>query len=376
MLRQLSRRISEQELADNAKPAIISQRWLASERAAHVIRANALPARAFDAGVLNLVLASWLFGAYPEHYWVLYLLEFPVLTFIVALQWWKSNRLLYFCEFCWVINATGWLYLVLELLPFLGSGGAHALSAPVRLGLAQALFATANGPLALSVLALSNALVFHDVERWGGVIIHFGPALVSWSLTWKSAAVQAAWPGAFGALANQAAACAALRAGAKRTACEQENAAAIAAANAPLALYFTWWLVYGAWLLYFGCTLPERRGCRSSFGDMRPICAKLLAPFGVGRAAVRAHAALYLAIHGALVSAALSLLPSLLRRSWALHGAFLVLLLLFVVRQGGGYYRHAFGEKLVRAVGKNLTEAGPPETARDAQTAPVKSVAV
>ena len=46
------------------------------------------------------------------------------------------------------------------------------------------------------------------------------------------------------------------------------------------------------------------------------------------------------------------LLPSLLRGSWALHGAFLVLLLLFVVRQGGGYYRHAFGEKLVRAVGK------------------------
>ena len=80
--------------------------------------------------MLNLVLASWLFGAYPEHYWVLYLLEFPVLTFIVALQFRKANRLLYFCEFCWVINAAGWLYLLLELLPFLGSGGAHVLSAP------------------------------------------------------------------------------------------------------------------------------------------------------------------------------------------------------------------------------------------------------
>ena len=208
----------------------------------------------------------------------------------------------------------------------------------MRFGLAQALSATANGPLALSVLALSNALVFHDVERWGSIVIHFGPALVSWSLTWKSAAVQAAWPGAFGALARQAVACATVRAGAKRTACEQENAAAVAAANAPLALYFTWWLVYGAWLLYtpnpdpnpvsdpdpnpnsdpnsgpdpdldpdpdpnpnsdpnsdpdpdldpdpkpgawllyVGCTLPERRGCRSSFDDMRPLIAKALAP--------------------------------------------------------------------------------------------------
>ena len=85
---------------------------------------------------------------------------------------------------------------------------------------------------------------------------------------------------------------------------------------------------------------------------MRPLIAKALAPLGVGRAAVRAHAALYLVIHGALVSTALWLLPALLRGSWALHGAFLVLLLLFVVRQGGSYYRQAFGEKLVRLVGK------------------------
>ena len=135
MLRQLSRQISQQELAEqelaaDAKPAKMSQRWLAADRAAHVIRANSLPASAFDAGVLNLVLASWLFGAYPEHYWVLYLLEFPVLTFIVALKFRKAKRLLYLCEFCWVINAAGWLYLLLELLPFLGWGGPHVLSAP------------------------------------------------------------------------------------------------------------------------------------------------------------------------------------------------------------------------------------------------------
>ena len=133
MLRQLSRQISQQELAEqelaaDAKPAKMS--LLAADRAAHVIRANSLPASAFDAGVLNLVFASWLFGAYPEHYWVLYLLEFPVLTLTIALKWRESKRLLYMVEFCWVINAAGWLYLVLELLPFLGWGGPHVLSAP------------------------------------------------------------------------------------------------------------------------------------------------------------------------------------------------------------------------------------------------------
>ena len=156
MLRHLSRRISRSELAAHTEEP-------SAERVAHVIRANSLPALAFDAGVLHLIFASWLFGAYPEHYWVLYLLEFPVLTLAIALKWRESGRLLYLLEFCWVINVAGWLYLLHELLPFLGAGGAHVLSAPVRLGLARALFATANGPLALSVFALTNALVFHDV---------------------------------------------------------------------------------------------------------------------------------------------------------------------------------------------------------------------
>ena len=69
-------------------------------------------------------------------------------------------------------------------------------------------------------------------------------------------------------------------------------------------------------------------------------------------------------------------MPSLLRGSWALHGAFLVLLLLFVVRQGGAYYRNAFGEKLVSIVSKELTgfEAGAPASASRASASTLKSV--
>ena len=72
------------------------------------------------------------------------------------------------------------------------------------------------------------------------------------------------------------------------------------------------------------------------------------------------------------------LLPSLLRGSWALHGAFLVLLLLFVVRQGGAYYRNAFGEKLVSIVSKELTgfEAGAPASPGRASASTLKSVVV
>ena len=103
-------------------------------------------------------------------------------------------------------------------------------------------------------MCVLGQLSLSQVQRWASITIHFGPALVSWALTWKSDAVQAAWPGAFGALASEAA-CAQQRAAAARASCGAEAAVA-AAADAPLALYFAWWLVYAVWLLCVGYTLP------------------------------------------------------------------------------------------------------------------------
>lgn len=350
MLRTLSRHLSRAELAPK-KPS-------PAEEAAKVIRAEALPAVAFELGVANVIVLAWLFGAHPEHYWVAWFVEFPVIFGLVARVWYKAGRLLYFAEFCWVVTSLGWVYLAAELLSF--AGVAHPLAPAARLGLARTFFSVSNGPLALSVLALSNSLVFHDIERWGSVVIHFGPALTSWAIRWKRAELQAAWPGAFGtsALAVDvdaagSAACRALR-GAAREACAAAELAELNAYTAPIALYGAWWVVYAGWLLAIGCVLPERHGWRSSFADMRPICAAVGARAGVPRSAVRAHAALYLVMHGALVTSALSLLPRLLYGSARLHAAFIVLLVGAAVRQGAAYYRNAWGERLAKAVARRL----------------------
>ena len=123
-------------------------------------------------------------------------------------------------------------------------------------------------------------------------------------------------------------------------------------------MYFFWWLLYGAWLLAIGCELPERRGWRSSFGDMRPICALVCKKLiGVGRGAVRCHAIAYLIIHSVLCSISLAFLPKLLYASVTAHSTFLVLLVVSAVRQGANYYKHAWGEKLAKQVAAHYLKA-------------------
>lgn len=360
MLRQLSRQLSQSEV-----PA--SPRRVLSDEAAKVIRAASIPAVAFEIGVLNLILMTWLFGAHPEHYWVAYVVEFPIIVSLVAALWSKAGRCLYFLEFCWVINLCGWLFLLAELLPFYFPSVQPLLPPAARLGIARAFFATANGPLALSVIALSNAVVFHDPERTGAIMIHFGPALTTWAIRWKEAALQAAWPGAFGAAAlpvgvNAAgsAACAAITKGgrAARSACAASELATLEFFDAPIKAYFVWWAIYGVWLLAVGCELPERRGWRSSFGDMRPICSLVCKKvLGTGRDALRCHAALYLMIHALIVSMSLAFLPKLLYVSVEAHSIFLVVLIVSAVRQGAHYYKHAWGEKLAKQVASRLKES-------------------
>lgn len=357
MLRTLSRQLSQQAAHGQRDPAA---------EAAKVIRAASIPATAFEVGVLNLVFLAWLVGSHPEWYHVAYVIEFPVILGLVTSQWIKSGRCLYFCEFCWVVNLLGWVYLLGEILPFASSSYTHLLSPAARLGLARSFFATANGPLALSVLALSNALVFHDPERIGSVFIHFGPALTTHSIRWKHALLQATWPGAFGAAALEvgvdpagSAACQALKGGpGARAACAAAERMELTTFTAPLTMYAAWWVVYGVWLLAIGCVLPERRGWRSSFGDMRPICALVCRRLlGVGKDAVRCHAAVYLLIHASLVALSLGILPSLLYTSATTHSAFLVVLIVAAVRQGANYYKHAWGTKLAKQVAARLKEA-------------------
>ena len=94
-------------------------------------------------------------------------------------KWRAEAKLLYLAEFCWILNALGWLYLAVEALhisPLLSRETVLWMSDATRLSAARGFFAIANGPLAAAVLINGNMLVFHDLERTAGFFIHFTPA--------------------------------------------------------------------------------------------------------------------------------------------------------------------------------------------------------
>lgn len=86
---------------------------------------------------------------------------------------------LYMADFCyWANGLTLW----------------HLWAAPRSLALRRAVFALASGPLALSVPAFRNALVFHSLDKSTSLFIHVGPALVAWSLRWHPGPLPGAPP--------------------------------------------------------------------------------------------------------------------------------------------------------------------------------------
>eukprot|EP00966_Prymnesium_polylepis_P231938 5365736-Prymnesium_polylepis.1 len=149
-----------------------------SKVAADVFRANELPKWCFFVGVLNALGKTFVLGSLPEYFWAYALCEWP---FLLGITIWCNKRdtqLLYFAELCWVINFSGWLFLALEAINAIPGAEVWSFSSSVRITMGRIFFAFANGPLALSVVLLNNALVFHDPLRTSSFFIHFTPALV------------------------------------------------------------------------------------------------------------------------------------------------------------------------------------------------------
>lgn len=55
----------------------------------------------------------------------------------------------------------------------------------------------ANGPFAISVILLKNALVLHDLPNLSSAFIHLSPCSLAWTLRWYSPVIMKRWPGVF-----------------------------------------------------------------------------------------------------------------------------------------------------------------------------------
>lgn len=149
----------------------------------------------FTLGVMNSLLVTFVFAAFPEYLWLLYLFEamiiFPlIIRFMVQSS--PGRKIAYLLDYCWVMNIAG----VLSLF-FLFARRA-SVSNEFRFQIFLVAYGTACGPLLGATGLLSFvSLIFHHIHSMASVFIHFFPPLMFYILRWQSEKVMDAWPNTF-----------------------------------------------------------------------------------------------------------------------------------------------------------------------------------
>ncbi|KAL3907049.1 MAG: hypothetical protein SGILL_009030 [Bacillariaceae sp.] len=203
----------------------------------------------FTFGLLNCLLIAYVFGAHPEHFWILYIVE--TLTWVS----WKFRKslqadpceILYYLDYCWVMNFSG----VLLLLTFIVLGNervdAHATILPteIRKQLFLSAFGTFCGPVFLASMALPFvAFLFHDVNTMANLIIHLMPSMAMYTLRWNAKVLHDTYPTFFNLQYLH------------DTEAEElyywNGFGNPSVARNGLAVYFCWWIPYTLWMLLGG----------------------------------------------------------------------------------------------------------------------------
>jgi hypothetical protein len=137
----------------------------------------------FTFGLMNCLLIAYVFGSHPEQFWILYLIE------TIFWMTWKFQRMyhakplceiLYYLDFCWVMNVLGvvWLMLFVALANNNNNiddddDSSKRTKIEIRKQLFLSAFGIACGPVFLAAMALPFvAFLFHDVNTMANLVIH------------------------------------------------------------------------------------------------------------------------------------------------------------------------------------------------------------
>jgi hypothetical protein len=224
----------------------------------------------FTAGVLNCMLVAYVFGAFPQHFWLLYIVEALILIPMKLYLNWNAkplNEILYHLDYCWVMNIVGTFTLIaLSFWESLQSdnriASSSSASTEVRKQLYMTVMGVACGPLLGATLLLPFvAVVFHDVIAMTNLFIHIYPPMLMYTFRWNTDLIREAWPHIFGLdyldevhffpSRNNAAS------GSNWWILIPGNGLGSIAGNAN-ALYLIWFIPYVLWMLVFGMNLPRK----------------------------------------------------------------------------------------------------------------------
>lgn len=152
----------------------------------------------FTSGVLNCFFVTFVFFRFPQHFWLLYILEalfLLPLKFKFLMETKPLNQAFYLLDFCWIMNFAGVVGFILLFLAGLAGG---YVSDETRKQLFLGAYGTALGPLGGATAALPFvSLLFHHRDTMTGFFIHFYPPLLFYIMRWEGKVVSEAWPNVF-----------------------------------------------------------------------------------------------------------------------------------------------------------------------------------
>jgi len=99
---------------------------------------------------------------------------------------------LFIAELCWVSNALSVVYMVLVWT--------RSLPEDLQMRAFQSFFMASLGYLSWSIIVVSDAIIFHSLERTASLFIHMLPPLVCLTIRWSDQMMypmQQIWPGYF-----------------------------------------------------------------------------------------------------------------------------------------------------------------------------------
>lgn len=211
---------------------------------AEQLKGKGLSSWTFFFGVTNMLLVTWCFGVYPQHFWIVYVVEtltlFPVRFKHMSEA--RPTQVLYWLDFCWVANILCNIGLIFFLVDkYFEVGVLEALwSGEMRKHLFCIFFSAATGPLLLAVGALGNALVFHDADQTVLVFIHLGPSLLMFTMRWHPELLITTWPDVF------------------HLDYFDEIRPFVDIYAWGVAIYFVWSALYTSWIICCGLRLPDK----------------------------------------------------------------------------------------------------------------------
>lgn len=125
----------------------------------------------FLLGVMTLLLTEYVLIKYPTYLYLLYtVILVPLITWRFF-SYHQHKHHYFMLDFCYFDN----LLLMIWLYVY-----------PQNLKLFKLVFALSTGPLLMAVIAWSNSLVFHDVDRLTSLFIHIYPPLVLYAERWHN----------------------------------------------------------------------------------------------------------------------------------------------------------------------------------------------